>query len=271
MEARERPIGMERPDSRSFAVRNQRPILGVVGIILVLVAWQVAANVGMVDIRFASSPTDVARAGFDYVQTAHFRSDIAVTGLDFVFGFALGVIVGIVLGLVMGSYLKIEHLLEYVVSFAYSAPRVALIPLIIVWFGIGSKASIAMVFLMTVFPVLVNTLSGISTVDHNLLEMAASMNVRGWRLFKTVVLPGSVPSIMSGIRLAVGTGLVGVIVAEFTASTQGLGYMVTDAAANYETSLVFVGVVIVSLLGIILTQLARRLERRFDRWRPQRR
>jgi NitT/TauT family transport system permease protein len=96
------------------------------------------------------------------------------------------------------------------------------------------------------------------------------MNVRGWRLFRTVLLPGSVPSIMSGVRLAVGTGLIGVIIAEFTASTQGLGYMIANAGSNFETAQVFVGVVIVSLIGVILTQLARMLERHFDRWRPAR-
>jgi NitT/TauT family transport system permease protein len=100
--------------------------------------------------------------------------------------------------------------------------------------------------------------------------MAKSMNVSGWRLFRTVLLPGSVPSIMSGVRLAVGTGLIGMIIAEFQASTQGLGYMISNAGANFDTAQVFVGVVIVSLIGVILTQLARMLERRFDRWRPAR-
>jgi NitT/TauT family transport system permease protein len=267
---RDLPAGMERRERRSFFFRYQRPILGTLGIVLVLVAWQCSAAWHLIDTRFSSSPSLVAQSGFDYVRTAEFASDIRATGWDFVAGFVLGVVVGIAVGLLMGWYRTFNYLVDYVVTFAYAAPRVALVPLLIVWFGIGSKASIALVFLMSFFPVLVNTLSGIGTVDQNLLEMAASMNVRGWRLFRTVLLPGSVPSIMSGVRLAVGTGLVGVIVAEFTASTEGLGYMITNAASNYETPRVFVGVVIVSLIGVILSQLARQVERRFDRWRPNR-
>jgi NitT/TauT family transport system permease protein len=219
---------------------------------------------------FASSPSQVAQVGWDYVRTRAFLSDFEASSRDFLVGFAIGVAAGIFVGLVMGWYRKVGFLLDYAVTFAYAAPRVALIPLLIVWFGIGSTASMAMVILMTFFPALVNTVSGISSIDHNLLEMAKSMNVSGWRLFRTVLLPGSVPSIMSGVRLAVGTGLIGMIIAEFQASTQGLGYMISNAGANFDTAQVFVGVVIVSLIGVILTQLARMLERRFDRWRPAR-
>jgi NitT/TauT family transport system permease protein len=264
------PAGMERRNQRSLFVRYQRPILGTFGIVLVVAAWQLSAWLGWVDEKFASSPWQVVQTGKDYVRTAAFRTDLRVSAHDFAIGFLLGVGGGIVAGLLIGWYRKFGYLVDYVVTFAYATPRVALVPLLIVWFGIGSQASIAMVLLMTFFPVLVNTVSGISSVDHNLLEMARSMNVRGWRLFRTVLLPGSVPSIMSGVRLAVGTGLIGVIVSEFTASTEGLGYMITNAAANFQTAQVFVGVVIVALIGVVLTQLARFVERRFDRWRPSR-
>jgi ABC-type nitrate/sulfonate/bicarbonate transport system permease component len=264
------PPGMERRGKRSFFSRYQRPLLGTLGIVTVIAAWQIAASAGWVSELFASSPWQVAQAGWDYVQTQAFLDDLQASGRDFLVGFVIGVVAGIFVGLVMGWYRKVGFLLDYVVTFAYATPRVALVPLLIVWFGIGSTASMAMVILMTFFPAAVNTVSGISSIDHNLLEMAKSMNIRGWRLFRTVLLPGSVPSIMSGVRLAVGTGLIGVIISEFQASTEGLGYMIANAGSNFETAQVFVGVVIVSLIGVILTQLARMLERRFDRWRPAR-
>lgn len=266
----ELPPGMERRGKRSFLSRHQRPLLGTLGIVVVIAAWQVAASAGWVKELYTSSPWQVAQAGWDYIRTQAFLQDFQASARDFLVGFAIGVVAGIFVGLLMGWYRKIGFLLDYVVTFAYAAPRIALVPLLIVWFGIGSKASMAMVILMTFFPAAVNTVSGVHSIDHNLLEMAKSMNVRGWRLFRTVLLPGSVPSIMSGVRLAVGTGLIGVIIAEFQASTVGLGYMISNAGANFETAQVFVGVVIVSLIGVILTQLARMLERRFDRWRPAR-
>jgi NitT/TauT family transport system permease protein len=265
------PPGTERRADRSLLTRYQRPLLGSLGILIILAAWQLSATAGWVDKLYSSSPWDVAKAGWDYVQTDAFLEDLQASARDFTFGFGAGVIGGVIGGLVIGWYRRVGYLADYIVAFAYATPRVALVPLLIVWFGIGSHASIAMVFLMTIFPVLVNTISGISSVDHNLLEMAASMNVRGWRLFRTVLLPGSVPAIMSGVRLAVGTGLVGVIISEFQASTEGLGYMITNAGSNFQTAQVFVGVVIVALIGVILTQVARMVERRFDRWRPTRR
>jgi NitT/TauT family transport system permease protein len=265
------PPGMERRGRRSFFFRYQRPLLGTLGIVIVIAAWQIATSAGWVDKLYASSPWEVAKAGWDYVRTPEFRDDLRASARDFLFGFGIGVVGGVFGGLIIGWYRRFGHLAEYVVAFAYATPRVALVPLLIVWFGIGSHASIALVILMTIFPVLVNTTSGISSIDHNLLEMASSMNVKGWRLFRTVLLPGAVPSIMSGVRLAVGTGLIGVIISEFQASTEGLGYMITNAGSNFKTAQVFVGVVIVALIGVILTQLARMLEHRFDRWRPVRR
>jgi NitT/TauT family transport system permease protein len=261
---------MERRGKRSFFSRYQRPLLGTLGIVVVIGAWQIAASAGWVNEEFTSSPWQVVQAGWDYVRTQAFLDDLQASARDFLVGFAIGVVAGILVGLIMGWYRKVGFLLDYAVTFAYAAPRVALVPLLIVWFGIGSKASMAMVILMTFFPAAVNTVSGVNSIDHNLLEMAKSMNVSGWRLFRTVLLPGSVPSIMSGVRLAVGTGLIGVIISEFQASTEGLGYMIANAGSNFETAQVFVGVVIVSLIGVILTQLARMLERRFDRWRPAR-
>jgi NitT/TauT family transport system permease protein len=264
------PPGMERRGKRSFFSRYQRPLLGTLGIAIVVAAWQICASTGVVNVLYSSSPWDVAKAGWDYIRTQAFVDDLRASARDFVVGFAIGVIGGILGGLIISWYRKVGYLADYVITFAYATPRVALVPLLIVWFGIGSHASISMVVLMTIFPVLVNTVSGISSVDHNLLEMARSMNVTGWRLFRTVLLPGSVPAIMSGVRLAVGTGLIGVIISEFQASTEGLGYMITIAGSNFETAQVFVGVVIVSLIGVILTQLARMVERRCDRWRPVR-
>lgn len=262
------PPGMERHGRRSLLSRYERPLLGLAGVVVVVGAWQACASAGLISENFTSSPAQVVQAGWDYVRTPAFLTDLGSSARDFIVGFVIGVVAGILVGLLMGWYRRLGFVLDYAVSFAYAAPRIALVPLLIVWFGIGSKASMAMVILMTFFPAAVNTVSGVHSIDHNLLEMARSMNVRGWRLFRTVLLPGSVPSIMSGVRLAVGTGLIGVIIAEFQASTQGIGYMIANAGSNFQTAQVFVGVVIISVIGVVLTQLARMLERRFDRWRP---
>ncbi|HLI15840.1 MAG TPA: ABC transporter permease [Acidimicrobiales bacterium] len=252
----------------SFYRRHERVLLGLASIVVVIAAWQVCSDLGVVNPLFASSPSLVARAGYHYVTSAAFGRDIGATGLAFAIGFALSVVAGVVIGFAIGWYRRVNYALDYLISFAYAAPRIALIPIIIVWFGIGVKASVAIVFLLAVFPVLVNTANGVRTVDPTLVEMARSLGVSRWDMFRTVLLPAAVPSIMTGIRLSVGLGLVGVIVAEFLASTAGIGYMMSNAASNYDTTKVFVGLVIMSVLGVVLTELFKRIEHYFDRWRP---
>lgn len=255
---------------RSFYSRHERVLLGTATIAVVIAAWQVCAQLKIVDPLFASSPSLVAIAGYHYVTTAAFASDIAATGLNYAIGLALSIAVGVVVGFAMGWYRRVNYALDYLINFAYAAPRIALIPVIIVWFGIGTKSSVVITFLLAVFPVLVNTANGVRTVDHTLIEMARSVGVSRWGIFRSVLLPGAVPSIMTGIRLSVGLGLIGVIVAEFLASTVGIGHMMSVAASNYDTSQMFVGLVIISIIGVILTELFNRLEHHFDKWRPAR-
>ena len=255
---------------RSFYTRHERAILGLASIAVVIGAWQLCAQLGIVNPLFASSPSLVAIAGYHYVTSAQFADDIAATGMNYAIGLALSIGVGVVIGFAIGWYRRVNYALDYLISFAYAAPRIALIPVIIVWFGIGTKSSVVVTFLLAVFPVLVNTANGVRTVDHTLIEMARSVGVSRWGMFRSVLLPAAVPSIMTGVRLSVGLGLIGVIVAEFLASTVGIGHMMSVAASNYETSQMFVGLVIISVIGVILTELFNRLEHYFDKWRPQR-
>ncbi|GAA5190430.1 ABC transporter permease [Rugosimonospora acidiphila] len=249
--------------------RRREPIvLGTLCLILVLVAWQVAADAGWVNKLFVSSPTDVARAMWDYITTAQFAKDLSTTGLTFIYGLLLSLVAGIVLGLLMGWYKRVGFFLDYLVSLVYASPRIALVPLLILWFGIGRTTGIAMVFLMSVFPVLINTMTGVHSVDPLLIEMARSQKASRLQLIRTVVLPGALPQVLSGVRLAIGNGLIGVVVAEFLAgSSSGLGFTMQAAAQSFEAPQLFAGLVIISALGLIATQLLRILERRFQRWR----
>jgi ABC-type nitrate/sulfonate/bicarbonate transport system permease component len=253
-----------------FYARHERALLGLASVVVVIAAWQVCADLGVVNPLFASSPSLVASAGYHYVTSAQFAQDIAATGEDYAIGLALSIGVGVVIGFAVGWYRRVNYALDYLISFAYAAPRIALIPVIIVWFGIGTQSSVVITFLLAVFPVLVNTANGVRTVDHTLIEMARSMGVSRWGMFRSVLLPAAVPSIMTGIRLSVGLGLIGVIVAEFLASTVGIGHMMSLAASNYQTSLMFVGLIIISVIGVVLTELFNRLEHHFDKWRPSR-
>lgn len=250
-----------------FVMEHPKTFVGLGFIAVVMGLWQLCSDLGVVNPVFASSPSAVVRAGWSYVTSAAFGSDMASSGLSFIVGLALGLLVGIGLGLLMGWFRPVEYLLDYAVSGAYAAPRIALVPLLIVWFGIGLRTEVAMVFLMVVFPMIINTMAGVHSVDRTYIELARSLNCRRMQLFRTIVLPAAVPYILAGVRVAIGTALIGVVVAEFIASTRGLGYMMAQAANDFQTARVFVGLIIVSAVGLILTQIVHRIERRFDRWR----
>jgi ABC-type nitrate/sulfonate/bicarbonate transport system permease component len=150
-----------------------------------------------------------------------------------------------------------------------ATPRVALLPLVIIWLGIGILSKVGIIFLGAVFSILINTRDGVKTTPVNLLNTARSFGASEWMVFKTVVVPSTIPFILTGLRLAVGRALVGVLVGELYAATAGIGFMITVAGATFQTDKVFVGVLIFALSGMIGMELLTKLERRFDKWRPQ--
>jgi ABC-type nitrate/sulfonate/bicarbonate transport system permease component len=248
--------------------RNEPILLGSLCLVLVLIAWQIGSEAGWVDKQFVSSPIDVGKQLWDYVSTSQFWDDLKTTGLTFVYGLALSLVVGIALGLAMGWFKRVHYFLDYFVSVVYASPRIAIVPLLILWFGIGRQTGVAMVFLMAVFPILINTMTGVQNVDPVLVEMCRSQKATRLQLMRTMIIPASLPQMISGVRLAIGNGLIGVVVAEFLAgSGSGLGYTMQAAAQAFEAAQLFAGLVVISALGLIATQLLKLLERRFDRWR----
>jgi NitT/TauT family transport system permease protein len=243
-------------------------MLGTLCIVLFLVAWQVASDKGWVDKLFVSSPIDVGKQLWVYVRTANFRSDLATSGSAFFEGLALSIGVGLVVGAAMGWFKRVGYFLDYFVSIVYSAPRIALVPLLILWYGIGHKTGVAMVFLMAVFPILINTMSGVRNVDPTLLEMARSQKASHLQILRTVVLPASLPEVISGVRLAIGNGLIGFVVAEFLAGRDsGLGFRMQESAQEFDAPQLFAGLVVIAVFGLALTQLLQYAERHLQRWR----
>jgi NitT/TauT family transport system permease protein len=141
--------------------------------------------------------------------------------------------------------------------------------MIIIWFGIGIWSKVAIVFLGAFFPICINSLAGVRTVDEELIKAGRSFGANDMRIFKTVVLPSSVPFVLTGLRLGVGRGLVGIVAGELFAATAGIGYLINVAGATFQTAKVFVGIIIICGFGMFLVDMLTRLERKFDRWRPQ--
>ena len=248
--------------------RMEALIIGTVTVVAFLIIWQGVAAARIVPELFLPGPLDIINALVGLVKGGSIWNDIWVSGQELIYGFALAIVIGLPLGMLMGWYKRLLYALDPFVSFFYATPRIALVPLFIIWFGIGISSKIAVIFLGAVFPIVINTMAGMRNLDPSLLKAAKSFGANDAQLFKTVALPGSVPFILTGLRLGVGHALIGVVVGELVAAQAGIGLMMATAGATFQTAKVFAGLVIIAGSGMLLTLAIERIERRFQSWRP---
>jgi NitT/TauT family transport system permease protein len=253
-----------------FYLNQEKKILGTTAVVLFLIAWELVGNtLQLINPMFMSAPSLVIKAAAQLFGSGEIWNDLRVSGIEFFWGYSLSVIFAVPFGIAIGWYKKLAYVCDPFVSAMNATPRVALLPLVIIWLGIGILSKVGIIFLGCVFPLLINTRDGVKTTPANLLTAARSFGASEWQIFKSVVLPSTVPFILTGLRLAVGRGLIGVMVGELYAATAGIGFMITVAGATFQTDKVFVGVLIFAISGMILTEVINRIEHRFDKWRPK--
>jgi ABC-type nitrate/sulfonate/bicarbonate transport system permease component len=263
------PVLLERPH-RSFYQKHERLIVGGTAVVAAIAIWQALWASGKISPLFFTGPSAVVkRFGEEWTQ-GRLRSDMAYSGTNFVIGVGLAILSGVVLGVIIGWYKRIAMVFDPFLNALYATPRVALVPLVLIWFGIGMWSKVFIVFINAFFPVLINTIGGVKAIDADLLRAARAFCASDWQIFKTVAIPGAVPFILTGVRQAVALGLIGVVVGEMFGGSEGIGYMVNYGGQTFQTDTVFLGVVIIALAGIVLTSLAEQLEKHFSRWRPER-
>ena len=253
-----------------FYLNQEKKILGTVSVVLFLAVWELVGNVYQwINPLFMSAPSLILKAAIELFRSGEIWNDLYVSGVEFFWGFILSVVVGIPFGIAVGWYKRAAYIFDPFVNAMNATPRVALLPLIIIWLGIGILSKVGIIFLGSVFPLMINTRDGVKTTPVNLLNAAKSFGASQWQIFGSVVLPSTLPFILTGLRLAVGRALIGVFVGELYAATAGIGFMVTVAGATFQTDKVFVGILIFIIVGLIGTNALDRIERRFDKWRPK--
>jgi NitT/TauT family transport system permease protein len=193
---------------------------------------------------------------------------VRVSMQSMLIGFGAAIAAGIAIGLIMGRSRLVEYVLDPYVSFLYALPSIALIPLLVIWFGIDSMLRIVLVFLAGVFPIVINTMVGVKNVDSELIDVARVNCASELTILRTVVLPSALPFIFAGIQIALAQALVGVIVAEMTAVVTGLGGLIIRYAQFFQTAELFVPILVVMALSVLLTALMRALQRRLTPWAP---
>jgi NitT/TauT family transport system permease protein len=253
-----------------FYLNQEKKILGGAAIALFLIIWELVGNVFQwINPMFMSAPSLIWKAGFQLFSSGEIFNDLYISGTELFWGYLLSAVIAIPFGIMVGWYKRASYIFDPFINAMNATPRVALLPLVIIWLGIGILSKVGIIFLGSVFPILINTRDGVKTTPANLLCAARSFGASEWMIFKTVVLPSTVPFILTGLRLGLGRGIVGVMVGELYAATAGIGFMITVAGATFQTDKVFVGVLIFALTGMIGMDLLTKVERRFDKWRPQ--
>ncbi len=232
----------------------------------VLVAWELASREGWLSTRVLPEPLSVLRAFERLLRSGELAQHVLVSTGRALAGLAIGGGLGLALGLLTGSLRAAETLLDTSLQMLRNIPALALIPLVILWFGIDEGAKLFLVAVGVFFPIYLNTFHGIRTVDAGLIEMARSYGLSGWQLYRQVILPGALPSILVGLRFALGLMWVLLIVAETLSAQSGIGYLTMNAREFLQTDVVLVGILLYALLGKLADVVARLLERGLLQW-----
>jgi NitT/TauT family transport system permease protein len=267
----DRPPAQERRSVvRPSRAKQYEPIaIGTLSVVIALTAWQLVANARIMPVLFLPGPWDVAQAFVKLFRTDEIWLDIGTSATEMGIGYGMAIVIGLVIGLLMGWYTRFQYALDPFVNFFYSTPRIVLIPLFIIWFGIDMPSKIAVIFLGALFPIIINTMAGVRNTEAALLRVARSFGASDALIFRRVVLPGSVPFILTGFRLGIGHALTGVVVAELIAARHGVGQLIAIAGQTFQTPKMLAGVMLIAGTGMLLTMILQRIENRFQAWRPQ--
>ena len=254
--------------AHGFFTEHRRLWLALCSVFFLIGCWEfVLTYIFPVDPFFFTKPSLIGAAFREQVQGSKLWHDLAVSSQAFLWGFTCAVIVGIPVGLIMGWRRRVEYSLDPFLTALYASPLVALAPLFIIVFGVGVLGKAALVFLLAIFPFIFNTFAGVKSTDALLINVIRSFGGTEKDLYLKVILPSTMPYIIAGARIAIGRGLVGIIVGEFYAASEGIGFAISQAGDTYRLPEMFVGIIILSLIAIMLTELMRRLELTLAPWR----
>jgi len=246
--------------------RHRLFVIGIraVSLAIVLAAWQIGGQ--RVDSVLFTTPSAVAAAAVQMIASGELWSYLWPSLVVLVVGLAISAAAGIAVGLLLARFWVMDVALDMYVTFLYSTPTVALVPLIVLWVGFEFTAKVVILFLFAFFPLVINTYQGVKHVDPRLLEVGRAFRCSERQLWANIVLPAALPFIVTGLRLAVGRGLIGMVLADLYTAISGIGYLIVRSASTYRVDKMFVPIVVLGLLGITLTALLRAAERRVAPW-----
>jgi NitT/TauT family transport system permease protein len=247
--------------------RWRKPLLGLMAVVLFFLAWQAVFLFVPFNSLFISKPDLIFAGLWDLIVTGDLFHDLAVSAQPFVYGFSAAVIVGVSIGLVMGWRVRVGYALDPLMTVFYASPLVALAPLVVVFFGVGVAGKATIIFLLAVFPFIFNTAAGVRSVDRLLINVVRSLGGTEKDLYLKVIIPSVLPYIVAGARIALGRALVGVLVGEFFAASEGIGYAIARFGDLFALDKMFACILVVMVIAVVLTEGIRWAERAAFPWR----
>ena len=250
-----------------FVERNRNLLLGGLSVALFLAAWQAVFLFVPFNPLFISKPSLIAASLADMIASGDLLNDLMVSAIPFTYGFVAAVVVGVTVGIVMGWRVRVGYALDPLMTVFYASPLVALAPLVIVFFGVGVSGKAIIIFLLSVFPFIFNAAAGVRAVDRLLINVVRSMGGTEKDLYLKVILPSVLPYIVAGARIAVGRGLIGVLVAEFFAASEGIGYAIARFGDLFALDKMFACIFAIMVIAVVFTEGIRWAERAAFPWR----
>lgn len=247
---------------------SERLLFALAGFVVVLSIWEAASFLGLIKKVTLSAPSIIVGTFFEDMLNGVIIGHVMQSGQYYLLGLGLGLITGIPLGLAFGLFRRLNYIFDPWLSAIYATPTIALVPLIVIIFGLGIGAKIFIVWLEAIFVITVSVIGGVRAADQRHLDLAKSFGASSWLRFRSVIVPTSVPFILTGVRLGATRAIVGVVVAEFFASNSGIGFYINFSGTILRTDRVYVGIILLGLLGIAIGEIIRRVEQRFEEWRP---
>nr|MDP2191055.1 ABC transporter permease [Rhodoferax sp.] len=248
---------------------KQDRLISIASPLLLLLVWEIAARTGLIDTRFFPAPTTISHTMVALMGSGELWSNTWTSLRRLFWGFLLGGIPALLLGILMGLYRPLRAAVDPLIAAIYPIPKSALLPLILLIFGLGEASKIVIVAIGVFFPICINSLAGVREINKIYLDVGKNFRASRWQTFFTIALPGALPFIMSGVRLGVGMGLILIAIAEMIGAKSGLGYMIWNAWEILSVETMYVGMITIAVIGYSFTMLLKELERWIIPWKVE--
>jgi ABC-type nitrate/sulfonate/bicarbonate transport system permease component len=250
------------------SVRRPRIVRSLISLFILIVIWELTGRFILTNKLFFVPLSDIVVTTARLAASGELERDMAASFKEIAYGMILAVVIGNAFGVLLGASRVVSDYTEVYVNALYSTPLVAVAPLLILWFGIGIASKVAVVFIISVFPIAISTASGVRNVDFHYLDVAHAFGATRRQVVVKVLVPAALPFVLTGVRLAIGRAIVGVVVGEMFGANAGLGYLIFASGQTFDVSAMFSGVICLAFAGVSLTWALQKLEHRLVRWKP---